>query len=305
MPSPRPFRFALQSMPTDRTTWQDLARKAEDLGFSTLQVADHLGAADPFSPLVSAADVTTTLRVGTLVLNNELHHPVLLARQAATVDLLSDGRLELGLGTGYALGEHTAMNIPLSPPPLRVRRLGAAVRLVQALMAGKTADDEIYGVQGAALGFAAVQHPHPPILVGGHGDAVLRMAAEQAQIVQLTGLVHDADGTPRPGGFGVETIEGRVAWVRQAAGGRFANLELSALVQRTVIGAAAREEATELADRWGMEPADLAASPFLLLGSVETIVEKLLGLRDRLGISYFTVREADAFAPVIERLAGQ
>jgi probable F420-dependent oxidoreductase len=303
--TPRPFRFALQAMPTDsRAAWQDLARKAEDLGFATLQTADHLGLADPFSPLVSAADVTTTLRVGTLVINNELHNPVLLARQAATVDLLSDGRLELGLGTGYALDEHEAMAIPLSPPGERVRRLSAAVRIVKQLLAGEAAEDDVYGVHTESLDVATVQRPHPPILVGGHGRRVLAMAAREAQIVQLTGLVHAADGAISPGGFPRATIEGRVAWLREVAGARLDDLELSALVQRTVVGDGAAAEVAELAERFGFTIDELQGSPFVLLGTVDDIVEKLVGLRELLGISYWTVREADAFAPVLDRLAG-
>ena len=301
----RPFRFALQAVPTaSRSAWHDLARQAEDLGFATLQMPDHLGLPDPFTPLVSAADVTTTLRVGTLVLNNELHNPVLLARQAATVDLLSDGRLELGLGTGYALDEHQAMAVPLSPPGERVRRLSAAVAIVKKLLAGDAAADDVYGVHTESLGVTPVQRPHPPILVGGHGRRVLDLAAREAQIVQLTGLEHAADGTITPGGFQRATIEERVGWLREVAGARFDDLELSALVQRTVVGDAAAAEVDELAERFGFTADDLQGSPFVLLGTVDDIVEKLLGLRERLGISYVTVREADAFAPVLARLSG-
>ena len=301
----RPFRFALQAVPTEsRAAWQDLARQAEDLGFATLQTADHLGLPDPFTPLVSAADVTTTLRVGPLVLNNELHNPVLLARQAATVDLLSEGRLELGLGTGYALDEHQAMAIPLSPPGERVRRLTAAVGIVKQLLAGEPADDDVYDVHTETLGVTTVQRPHPPILVGGHGRRVLEMAAREAQIVQLTGLVHAADGTISPGGFQRATIAGRVQWLQEVAGAAFADLELSALVQRTVVGDGAAAEADELAERLGLSTEDLHDSPFVLLGAVDDIVEKLLGLRELLGISYVTVRECEAFAPVLARLAG-
>ena len=202
MTTQRPFRFALQAVPDeDRAAWHDLARQAEDVGFSTLQTPDHLGLPDPFTPLVSAADVTTTLRVGTLVINNELHNPVLLARQAATVDLLTDGRLELGLGTGYALDEHEAMAIPLSPPGERVRRLGAAVTIAEApprRRSSRTTTSTACTPRRWAS--PTVQRPHPPILVGGHGRRVLAMAAREAQIVQLTGLSTPPTAPSRPAG---------------------------------------------------------------------------------------------------------
>jgi probable F420-dependent oxidoreductase len=301
----RAFRFALQAMPEHGgADWRSLARKAEDLGFATLQTADHLGLPDPFTPLVSAADATTSLRVGTLVLNNELHHPVLLARQAATVDLLSDGRLELGFGTGYALAEHRAMGIPLSAPGERVRRLTASVRIVKRLLAGEPVRDDVFGVDVESLGLSGIQRPHAPILVGGHGRAVLTLAMQEAQIVQLTGLVHAEDGTISAAGFARRTIAERVGWMREVAGVTFADLELSALVQVVAVGAGAAEEAARLAARTGYSVDELDASPFVLLGTVDAIVDKLLGLREELGITYFTVRDPDAFAPVVARLAG-
>lgn len=291
-------------MPTEsRQAWQDLARKAEDLGFATLQTADHLGFAEPFAPLVSAADVTTTLRVGTLVINSELHNPVLLARQAATVDLLTDGRLELGLGTGYAEDEHRAAGIPIAPPGERVTRFEASVAILADLLStGRAEATGSYDVHVDDLGIPTVQQPHPRLLIGGHGRRVLALAARRAQIVQLTGLTHGDGGAISPGGFAIEDIEERMGWLRTAAGERFDDLELSALVQRVVVGDAT-DVLDDVADRFGLAADVVRASPFLLLGSVDAIVEKLLMLRDRLGISYVTVRETDAFAPVIERLA--
>ena len=173
---------------------------------------------------------------------------------------------------------------------------------MKQLLAGGAAEDDVYGVHTESLGVTTVQRPHPPILVGGHGRRVLELAAREAQIVQLTGLEHAADGTITPGGFPQATIEERVAWLREVAGARFDELELSALVQRTVVGDGAAAEVDELAERFGFTAEDLQGSPFVLLGTVDDIVEKLLGLRERLGISYVTVREADAFAPVLARL---
>jgi len=307
VPAPRPFRFALQALPrADRAAWQDVARQAEDLGYATLQTADHLGLADPLLPLVSAADVTTSLRFAPLVLNNELHNPVLLARQAATVDLLTDGRLELGIGTGYAETEHQAAGIPLSPPKERVDRLAAALTVLPRLFAGDAVElDGPYrlAVAAEALGLRCVQQPHPPILVGGYGRRVIGLAARAAQIVQFTGLAHDPDGTPRPRGFARATLDERVGWLRESAGARLAELELSVLVQRVHEGDPAIE-VSAVAARLGMEDDVVRTSPFLLFGTVDAMVEQLEEQRATLGISYVTVREAELFAPVVARLAG-
>ncbi len=142
------------------------SRKAESLGYSALQTADHFGMADPFLPLVSAADVTTTLRVGPLVINNALHNPGLLARQAATVDMLTDGRLELGLGAGYAQAEHDILGIPLPEPRERIDRLEEALRVIVDLLEGR-----------ASSVVACVQKPRPPILIGGFRPRILRLAS--------------------------------------------------------------------------------------------------------------------------------
>jgi alkanesulfonate monooxygenase SsuD/methylene tetrahydromethanopterin reductase-like flavin-dependent oxidoreductase (luciferase family) len=148
-----------------------------------------------------------------------------------------------------------------------------------------------------------VQQPHPPILVGGYGRRVLQVAAESAQIVQFTGLAHDADGTPRPRGFAKDTLAERVGWLQEAAGERLDALELSVLVQRVHEGDPATEAAA-IADRFGMDADVVRTSPFLLFGSVDAMVEQLLEQREAFGISYVTVREAELFAPVVARLAG-
>ena len=197
----KPFRFALQALPRGtRGEWQDVARKAEALGYSTLQTADHVGVVDPFTPLVSAAAATSTLRVGPLVVNNALHHPVLLARQAATVDLLTDGRLELGLGVGWAQAEHDATGIPLPSPVERVSRFEEALGILIPLLEGRPARSSgTYEVAVDDLGVRCVQQPRPPILIGGFRKRMLAIAAKYADIVQLTGLALDGAGGIRFG----------------------------------------------------------------------------------------------------------
>jgi probable F420-dependent oxidoreductase len=290
----------------DRRSWLDVARRAEDAGFSTLQTADHIGDPDPFLPLVAAAGVTSTLRFGPLVVNAALHHPALVARSAATADVLTDGRIELGLGTGWALAEHVATGIPLPAPAPRVDHFEAALTIVTALLrdgsssstGGITADVE-------ALGVTPVQRPHPPLLVGAHGRRMIRVAAQHAQVVQLTGLTLTDDGGVAPGGFEPEVIDERVAWLRHDAGERFDAIELSILVQVTAVTDDAATVIAARAERAGVPPALLETTPFMLIGSVSAIVEKLVAIRERYGVSYITVRELDAFAPVIAALAGR
>jgi probable F420-dependent oxidoreductase len=300
----RPFRFALQAIAKDRSSWLDLARQAEDAGFATLQTADHLGSPDPFLPLVAAAAVTTTLRFGPLVINNELHNPVLLARAAATVDLLTDGRLELGIGTGYAEGEHRQANIPIAPPRERVDRLAASVALLASLLGGDGATSDLYGIDAKPLGLPVLQQPHVPLLVGGHGRRLLDLAARHAQIVQFTGLTHGDDGAVMPGGFALDTIRERVAWVRTSAAERLDDIELSALVQ-VVTCADAGSARAEAATNLGVSTDLVDESPFLLIGSLGQIIDKLERQRAELGISYLTLRGIAASAPIVAALAGR
>lgn len=302
-----PFRFSYQSLRvTSRAEWQELARTVEGLGFSTLHSADHVGAPDPWLPLLSAAEATTSLRVGPLVMNLALHHPALLARSAATLDLVTGGRLELGLGTGWAQPEHDATGIPLGSPAERVDRFEAALQVALSLLTtGSSSSVGPVVADIAALGVTPVQRPHPPVLVGAHGRRMIRLAARHAQVVQLTGLVPTELGGIAPGGFARADIAQRVAWLRADAGNRWDELELSALVQVTTVTDDPGPVLAEVASSVGLPPEIVDESPFVLVGPVGRIVDKLERLRDELGISYVTVRALHDFAPVIEALAGR
>jgi probable F420-dependent oxidoreductase len=277
---------------------------AESLGYEELYSYDHIGAMDPFAPLISAAEATETLRVGTLVLNNEFHEPVLLARTAATVDLLTEGRLVLGIGTGYAEHEHQAAGISLSPPRQRVDRLEAAVEIISALLAtGSAQADGPYQVEVSDLGVRPIQQ-RVPLLLGGHGRRVVGLAGRCSDIFQYTGLVHEADGTPTPAGFPLEEVLIRRRWLEDAAATRLTDIECSTLVQHTRIGNGASSHVERLADRYGFERSVIERSPFLLVGSASEVCEKLHSLRDQLGISHVVVRDAMGFAPVVDMLKG-
>jgi probable F420-dependent oxidoreductase len=302
----RPFRFAVQQMDlTGRDAVVAAARQAEVLGYEELYSYDHLGAVDPFVPLVVAADATSSLRVGPLVLNNELHHPALLARTAATVDRLTGGRLVLGIGTGYAQDEHDALGIELRPPGPRVQRFGESLAALRSLLdtGAVELDGRHHRLRVADLGV----RPHQarvPILVGGHGRRVIEAAAPVADIFQFTGLTHAADGTPQPTGFAVDAVVERARWLTEAAGDRDERIERSILVQATHLGAGADAATDEAAARAGIAREVVESSPFVLFGSVEQVVDKLGSLREALGVSHVVIREAEGFAPVAAALAG-
>jgi probable F420-dependent oxidoreductase len=303
----RPFRFGVQArVLDDRDALVAASRQVEQLGYAELYSYDHIGAVDPFVPLVIAAEATERLRIGPLVVNNELHHPALLARTAATVDRLSSGRLVLGLGTGYAQAEHDSVGIELRPPGRRVDRFEASLDVLRQLLdTGRchhTGTDHHLAVDD--LGVRPVQ-PHVPFLVGGHGRRVVEIAARRADIFQYTGLTHGEGGAPSAGGFDLEALDLRTRWLEEAAGDRGPDLERSVLVQMTRIGPDVGGQLAELADRFGVDASVIDATPFVLLGSVEQVVDKLERLRERYGISHVVVRDAEGFAPVAEALTGR
>ena len=195
----RPFRFGVNvRSASSRAEWQDKARRVEQLGYSVVLVPDHLAAMLATIPAVmSAADATTSLRVGTNVLNNDLRHPVLLAREAATMDLLTDGRLELGLGAGYVQSEYDQAGLRFDRGGIRVERLAESVRIIKALLGGSEVDfaGQHYRVTGHTIHPRPVQRPHPPIIIGGNGPRLLAVAAREAETVNFTGITFTRGGT--------------------------------------------------------------------------------------------------------------
>jgi len=301
------FRFALQAQElSDRVGIVALARRAEELGYEELYSYDHVGEVDPFTPLVVAAEATTTLRVGPLVLNNEFHHPALLARTAATVDRLTGGRLVLGIGTGYMQAEHDAIGLELRRPRDRVERFLESLTALRSLLdeGAVTMDGRHHHLTVADLGVRPLQ-AHVPILVGGHGPRLISAAGRLADIFQFTGLTHGPGGVPQAGGFDIEAVALRAQWLTEAAGERSADIERSVLVQATHIGDGADQAVDRATKRLGVDRELIAASPFLLFGSVEQVIEELESRRDRLGISHVVVRDLEGFQPVVAALAGR
>ena len=311
----KPFRFGVSVRGVrTRAEWVEKARKIEELGYNALTVPDHLS--DLFAPMpavLSAAEATKHLRVGTNVLNNDLRHPVLVAREAATVDLLTDGRLQLGLGAGSLRSEYDQAGLGFDPGGARVERLAEAVTIIKGLLKGEqvTFAGRHYRVTGHTIAPLPVQRPHPPILIGGNGPRLLTLAAREADIVGFSGLTFRRGGTAPPdlSGWKASSVDERVQLVREAAGAeRYAQLELNALVQRVVVTDDRSKAAEELTSRWSqLTPGEILQSPYVLIGTVDQMVEDLKLRRERWGISYYVIFEPylDAFAPVVARLAGR
>jgi probable F420-dependent oxidoreductase len=311
----KPFRFGVNfGRAQSRAEWQETARKIEALGYATLTVPDHLtDLIAPMPALVSAAEATKHLRVGTYVLNSDFRHPVLVAREAAAVDLLTDGRLQLGLGAGSIQSEYDQAGLGFDRGGIRVERLAEAVTIIKGLLAGEqvTFTGRHYRVTSHAIAPVPVQKPHPPILIGGNGPRLLALAAREADIVGFSGINFRRGGAAPPdlSAWRASSVDERVQLVREAAGDeRYGQLELNALVQRVVVTDDRVKAADELTSRWTqLTPDEILQSPFVLIGTVDQMVEDLQARRDRWGISYYVVQEPylDALAPVVARLAGK
>jgi len=311
MPTQRPFRFGVLSHgAASRDEWYSQARKAEHLGYATFLIDDHVTRAfAPVAAIVAAAAATTTLRVGSYVFANDFRHPVMLAKEAATIDLLSNGRFEFGIGTGYDHADYARSGIPLESPGVRVSRFAEAVRIIKGAFAdapfsftGK--HYQVQDLQGMPKPF---QRPHPPLLIGGGGRRMLSIAAQEADIVGINAK------TTATGGFDLssltpEATDQKVAWVQAAAGARFAALELSVLVPFVRITDNRREAAERYVQDWGMadhmQPEQLLDSPHTLIGSMDEIIESLHAHRERYKCSYFVVSDDSIklLAPLVPRV---
>jgi len=309
----KPFRFGINIRDAQsRAEWQDKARKVEALGYSVLLVPDHLAAMLATIPAVmSAADATTRLRVGTNVVNNDLRHPVVLAREAATMDLLTDGRLELGLGAGYMRVEYDQVGLRFDRGGIRVERLAESVPIIKGLLSGAEVNfaGQHYRVTGHTIHPLPVQRPHPPIIIGGNGLRLLTLAASEADTVNLTGITFTRGGmSPDMSGWKIAGVDERLRVVRETAGQRFSRLELSAQIQRVIVTEHRREAAAELHKNWQqLSVEEILEAPYVLIGTVDEMVEALHARRERWGLSYFVTFEPymEILAPVVARLTGK
>lgn len=298
--------------------WRDAIKRIEAEGYSAVAISDHVSRGWAMEPLVAmqaAADATTTLRVLSLVLANDYRHPALVHRAIATIDVLSGGRVELGLGAGWLADDYAALGLPLDPPGTRVERLGEAVRLIKQLFDAER-PITVTGAHYRALGLEGlprpVQRPRPPILIGGGGRSVLSLAGREADIAGVNASLGRASGrSAGVAGLGADAAAEKVGWVRAAA--REANrgpddpeLEVSVLHTRVIEGASEARAAVErLADDVGLTVEAVDESPTVLIGSVERCSELLHERRERFGFSYLKLGpDAAAAAPIVARLAG-
>jgi probable F420-dependent oxidoreductase len=265
----------------------------------------------PLTALATAAAATATLRVGSLVVCNDYRHPVFLAKEVATLDLVSGGRFELGLGAGFSRSEYEAAGLPFDPPGVRVGRLAEALPVVKGVFGAApfTFAGRFYTVTNLDAFPKPVQQPHPPILVGAGGRRMFAIAAREADIIGIqTATVRAGRNVSDPSGLLAETIAEKIGWIRQEAGARFDNLELS-LVGSVIITENRREAVERLvhARGWaGLSAEKVFEMPSIFIGSVDQIVEEMQGRRERYGISYYVVRDSslEMVAPIVARLAG-
>jgi len=319
-----PFRFAVQAFDaTSGKEWFDIARRTEGLGYTTLFTTDHyFGPGSiastsghrpvdvaPIAAMTAAAGVTNVLRVGCRVFNVDLHHPVVLAKELATLDMLSDGRLEVGLGAGWVAAEYEGLGVTMDSPGVRIERLGEVVDVLKAHWSGL--DLEVDGAYFHASGFAGrpdpVQKPHPPIFIGGGRPRILRLAGRLADIVSVN-FDNSAGrlGSSSVATSGAEQTEQKLQWVRDGAGHRFEQIELEIGAYFVSVSDEPQDALTAMATRFGVDEAEFATHPHALIGTVDSICDTLQERRERFGLSYVTVpqRNMDEFAPVVKRLTG-
>lgn len=318
MIKPHPFRFGvINEQMRSADAWVGQARKVEDHGYGTFLMRDHFvpdffgHQFAPVAALMAAASVTKTLRIGSLVFDNDYRHPVMLAKEVATLDLLSGGRFELGIGAGWLQSEYERAGMPFDAPGVRISRLEEAIHILKGLFAEEPLNfaGHYYAVTGLQGFPQPIQRPHPPILIGGGGKRILTLAGRLANSVGiLTTSVASGVREDNPTERLAVNVAKKVGWVRQGAGDRFPEVELSMIV--TVIVTNNRRQRAEqlIGERgWsGLPVEEVFDMPSIFIGAVDDIVEAMEERRERYGFSYYVVsdRHMDTCAPVVARLAG-
>ena len=320
-----PFRFAVQSFHAENgRVWQERARRVEGLGYEALYLADHFLGPGPaleathhphqslaaVPAIAAAALATSTLRVGCRVFCNDYRHPVLLAKEVATLDLLSEGRVDFGIGAGWLEGEYQAAGLQFDPAGERIERLAESIGLIKKVFSGERLEHhgKYYSAQDFEGSPRPVQQPAPPLMVGGGGRKILSLAAREADIVSFN--FNNRSGQIGPAGVQSSTdsaTASKVDWVREAAGPRFHELELEIGAYFTFVTENPTPMIQGMAHAMNLSEDEIREHPHGLFGDVEEIVETLLKRRERFGISRITIGDDafEAFAPVVQRLSGQ
>jgi probable F420-dependent oxidoreductase len=307
----RPFRFAVQCVRASTgREWRARVRRIEDLGYSTAFVPDHLG--DQWAPTVAmtiAAEATTSLRVGALVYDVDYRHPVVLAKEMATLDLTSDGRVEFGIGAGWLRTDYDLAGIRYDRPSLRIARMVEAIEVCRGLWTGRSFSytGDHFTLTDAVGSPAPCRAGGPPVVVGGGGRTLLTAAARHADIVGLNASLHEGHVGPEAARSAlVERFEERRRWVEEAAGPeRFGQLELHLNTFVVHVVDRPRPVYEAMAGSFGLTVEEAERVPMVLAGPVSSICEQLQAHRERFGVSYISVSEGalESFAPVVARLA--
>jgi probable F420-dependent oxidoreductase len=321
----KPFRFGLQAYaPNSGKEWRELARKAEASGFSSFHLADHIIGPGPaltatghpvqtvaaIPAMAVAAEATSTIKVGCRVLCVDYRNPVMLAKEVATLDFFSEGRLELGLGAGWLQGEYEAIGVPFDRAGVRIDRFEEVIALLRASFADGELNIDTPHVH--AVGFEAVPKPFtksgPPIMIGGGAKRILTIAGREADIVSLN--FNNSSGKLGAAGIGSSTAEltdQKIQWIKDGAGARFDQIEIEIAAYFTIVTPDGEGTRAKMAPMFGMTPEVFAEHPNALIGTVDEICDRIVERRERFGISYvsFGASVIDAVIPVVERLAGK
>lgn len=321
----KPFRFGLQAYaPASGKEWRELARKAESSGFSSFHLADHIIGPGPaltatghpiqtvaaIPAMAVAAEATSTIKVGCRVFCVDYRSPVMLAKEVATLDFFSEGRLELGLGAGWLQGEYEAVGIPFDRAGVRIDRFEEVIALLRASFADGELNIDTPHVH--AVGFEAVPKPFtkagPPIMIGGGAKRILTIAGREADIVSLN--FNNSSGKLGAAGIGSATAEltdEKIRWIKDGAGARFDQIEIEIAAYFTIVTPDGEGTRAKMAPMFGMTPEVFADHPNALIGSVDEICDRIVERRERFGISYvsFGASAIDSVIPVVERLTGK
>jgi probable F420-dependent oxidoreductase len=305
----RPFRFGLVATEAGSAeAWREKARRAEAIGYDILLVPDHIvGGRVGWAPaLMAAAAATSTLRVGTNVLDNDFRHPAFVAQDVATLDMLTDGRFEFGIGAGWLLEDYTKTGIAWEAPGIRAGRMEEAVQIITQLLEGKTVTftGKHYSIDELPPSVLPVQQPRPPLMIGAGGPRLSAFAARHADIFSVV------FSSRREGGleldFDAASVATKIARVREAAGDRFDQIELNTLLQGVFTADQRDVAANDFSAALDTPAETFFDSPYFLFGSPDEIADTLQRRREDLGISYYSVfdRHWEALDPVVKRLAG-
>ena len=296
----------------DGPTWRARARRAEDLGYSSLLMPDHFQ--DQWAPLVGltvAAEATTTLRVGTLVFDNDYRHPVVLAKELATLDLATAGRLEVGLGAGWKRTDYDEAGITYDRPGVRIARMDEALQVMQSLWSSTEPvrfAGTHYQVDGAVGTPPPFRPSGPPVCIGGGGRRILSLAARVADIVSVNVTLTTGDlGAAAAASATADAFDEKLRWIRQAAGNRLPAIELQCHCPFVTVSPDRDAIAAKMAPAFGLTPAEALDIPLVLLGTVDELCDTVERRRARYGFTYWIVPDdaMEAFAPVVARLAGR